>query len=149
MRLLEPWRSRLLWLSLGLNMFAAALLVTLVVWRPHGPDRPGQPGFDNLVQRISRNLDPADAAAFRDAMARERPWYELGRQKLDDARAAVAQSVGTEPYDPKATVAALAAMQEQMRDSGARFDESLAMAVGTLSPHGRTQLAESLRQHRP
>ena len=117
--------------------------------RPHGPDHPGPPGFDNLVQRISRNLDPADAEAFRDAMARERPWYELGRQKLDEARAAVAQSVGTEPYDPKATVAALAAMQEQMRDSGARFDESLAMAVGTLSPHGRTQLAESLRQHRP
>ena len=126
MRLLEPWRSRLLWLSLGLNMFAAALLVTLVVWRSQGPDHPGPPGFDNLV-----------------------PWYELGRQKLDEARAAVAQSVGTEPYHPKATVAALAAMQEQMRDSGARFDESLAMAVGTLSPHGRTQLAESLRQHRP
>ena len=148
MRLLEPWRSRLLWLSLGLNVFGAALLVTLVVWHPHGPDHAG-PGFDNLVQRISRNLDPADAEAFRDAMARERPWYELGRQKLDDARVAVAQSVGREPYDPKTTVAALAAMQEQMRDSGARFDESLAMAVGTLSPHGRTQLAESLRQHRP
>ena len=58
MRLLEPWRSRLLWLSLGLNVFAAALLVTLVVWHPHGPDHPGPPGFDTLVQRISRNLDP-------------------------------------------------------------------------------------------
>jgi uncharacterized membrane protein len=148
MRLLEPWRSRLLWLSLALNVFAAALIVTPHVWHRElgGPPRP--PSFDMLVKRIARGLDPADADAFQAAMAKERPWYEMGRKKLDEARDTVAATFGRTPYDPAAANAALQAMQDRMRESGTRFDQSLAMAIGTLSPEGRTHLATSLQQPR-
>ena len=148
-RLLEPWRSRLLWLSLGLNLFAAALVGAVVIMRPQHDGPPGPPGFDMLVQRIAHRLDPADAEAFRAAMAKERPWYDLGRRKVGEAREAVGRAVGREPYDPAATLAALQAMQEQMRESGSRFDESLALAVGTLSEGGRQRLAEIFRHGRP
>ena len=148
-RLLEPWRSRRLWLSRGLNLFAVAVIAASHVWQPRRIGPPGPPSFDVLVQRIAHGLEPGDAEAFRTAMAKEQPWYELGRQKLNEAREGVAQAVGKQPYDPVGTNAALQAMQERMRESGTRFDESLALAVGTLSPHGRTQLAESLRQRRP
>lgn len=148
-RLLEPWRSRLLWLSLGLNLFAVALVGTAVLMRPHHDGPSGPPGFDTLVQRIAHRLDPADAEAFRAAMAKEQPWYDLGRKKVDEAREAVSRAVGHEPYDAAATTAALQAMQEQMRESGTRFDESLALAVGMLSSGGRVRLAESFRHGRP
>ena len=147
-RLLEPWRSRLLWFSLGLNVFAIALIAAPFVWPHQGGGPPGPPGFDTLVQRIAHGLDPKDADSFRAAMARERPWYELGRQKLDEARDNVAESVRRTPYDPVATEAALQAMQERMHESAARFDESLSMAIGELSADGRTHLAEGLRQRR-
>lgn len=148
LRLLEPWRSRLLWLSLGLNVFAAALIVAPYVWHRPGSGPPGPPGFDMLVQRIARGLEPKDADSFRAAMARERPWYELGRKKLDEARDDVAETVGKTPYDPATTDAALKAMQDRMRESATRFDESLSMAIGELSLDGRAHLAEGLRQRR-
>ena len=148
-RLLEPWRSRLLWLSLGFNLFALPAILAPLVIGPHHAHPPGPPGFENLVQRIAERLDSGDAAAFKAAMGKEKPWYELGRQKVDEAREGVAQAVAHEPYDPAAASAALQAMQEQMRISGTRFDESLAMAVGMLTASGRARLAESLRQRRP
>jgi Spy/CpxP family protein refolding chaperone len=147
-RLLEPWRSRLLWLSLALNVFAAALIAAPhVLGHPSGGP-PGPPSFDNLVQRIARGLEPKDAEAFKAAMAKERPWYELGRQKLDEARDNVAATVARTPYDPAAANAALQAMQDRMREGAVRFDESLSAAVGAMSPEGRTHLAQSLRQRR-
>lgn len=147
-RLLEPWRSRLLWLSLGLNVFAAAALAAPHVWHrfPMGP--PGPPSFDMLVQRIARGLQTPDADIFKAAMAKEQPWYDMGRQKLDEARTNVADAFGRTPYDPARAAAALQAMQDRIRESGTRFDESLAMAVGSLSPEGRTRLSETLRQRR-
>ena len=151
-RLLEPWRTRVLWLSLGLNVFAAALIVTPHVWHGmhggHGGP-PGPPSFEMLVQRIARELDPADAARFRAAMAKEQPWYEMGRQRLADAKDDVAAAFGRTPYDPQAANAALGAMQDRLRESGQRFDDSLATAVGGLSPEGRTRLAASMKLHRP
>jgi uncharacterized membrane protein len=147
-RLLEPWRSRLLWLSLALNVFAAALIAAPLLWHrpPGGPPTP--PSFDTLVQRMARGLAPNDAEAFKAAMAKERPWYELGRQRLDEARDNVAEMVARTPYDPAATNAALQAMQDRMREGAVRFDESLSAAVGAMSPEGRTHLAQSLRQRR-
>ncbi len=142
-RLLEPWRTRLLWLSLGLNVFAVTLLAVPHL-RPGHP--PGPPHFDTLIERLARNLQEPDAARFRDSMARERPWWELGRQKLDEARQAVGRSVGHEPFDPAAVHAALQAMQQRVVEGATRFDDSLVMALGTLSPEGRARLAEFVRR---
>ena len=146
MRLLEPWRTRLLWLSLALNLFAGALIVA-----PHLMHRriPGPPGFDMIVNRMAQNLPQADADAFRAALAREQPWYDLGRNRLEDARRDVAAAVTRQPYDPQAVRAALLAMQNQLRDSALRFDDSIAMAVGQLSPEGREHLAKNFLRKRP
>ena len=142
-RLLEPWRTRLLWLSLALNLFAAALIAAPHLTPLH---EPGPPSFDRLVERMARDLPAPDAATFRDAMARERPWYELGRQQMTGARNELAQSVGHEPFDPATARTALQAMQEKMRESAARFDESLVTAFAQLSPEGRTQLSRGMRR---
>ncbi len=145
-RLLEPWRTRLLWLSLGLNVFAAALLAAPML---HPRPTPGPPSFNRAVARMSHDLPPDDAQVFREAMTREQPWYELGRQRLDEAREQVAKTVVQEPFDPAATQLALQGMQDRMREGAARFDESLVLALSRLSPEGRVRLAESLRRRRP
>lgn len=144
--LLEPWRTRVLWASLGLNLFAVGLFAA-----PHMWDRrlPGPPSFDTLVERMSRDLPAADATLFRAAMARERPWFDQGRERMQEARGAVATRVTAEPFDPAAMRTSLQAMQDRMRESSARFDESLVTAVGQLSPDARLKLAETLRQRRP
>lgn len=148
-RLLEPWRTRLLWLSLGANLFLAALVVVPHVW-PHGPaGPPGPPGFDRLVERMARNLPADDAAMFRAAMARERPWYDMSRERLEGARAEIGRQIGQQPFDPAATHAAMTAMQAQLREAGARFDDSLVLALGSLSPAGRRLLAENMTRRRP
>ena len=144
-RLLEPWRTRLLWASLAANVFALALFAAPAVMGRHTD---GPPGFDRFVGRLARGLPASDAAAFRDAMARERPWYDISRDRLDDARRAVAQQVGHEPFDQAATRAALIAMQDRLRESASRFDDSLVTALAGLSPDGRTAMAASLgRSH--
>jgi len=144
--LLEPWRTRVLWASLALNLFALPMLAVSHLWhgRPGGP-----PSFDMLVERMSDRLPSADGAHFRDAMAQERPWYDISRQDLAMKRDAVAQQVAQNPYDPAAVRAALVAMQAGLRDAAGRFDDSLVMAMGQMSPEGRVGLAETLRRRRP
>ena len=145
-RLLEPWRTRVLWASLGLNLFALPLLAGPYLWhaRPSGP-----PSFDMLVERMARGLPQADAERFRVSMARERPWYDIGRRDMEEKRNAVALAVAHEPYDAAAVRAALVAMQGGLREASGRFDDSLVLALGELSPAGRAELAQSLRRRRP
>ena len=148
-RLLEPWRTRLLWTSLCLNVFGVALLsVPLFLRPPHHPPA-GPPNFDGVVARMARDLAPEDAEVLRTEMGRERPWYEIGRERVDEQRDALATTVAREPFDQAATHAALQSMQDRMRESATRFDDSLVMAVAKLSPTGRVRLAETLRRRRP
>ena len=142
-RLLEPWRTRLLYLSLGINLFAMGLIAAPHVWHRR---MPGPPSFDMLVERMAHDLPDADAAAFRLAMARERPWYEQGRQRMLEARGAVAAKVAAEPFDAATTRASLQTMQDRIRESMARFDESLVDAVAQLSPEARVRLADTMRR---
>ena len=144
-RLLEPWRTRVLWVSLGLNLFAASMLAVPHLWR----GRPGSlASFDALVERMSGRLPAADGVRFRDTMARERPWFDASRQALATKREAVAHQVAQEPFDPAAVRAALVEMQTGLRESMGRFDDSLVMAMGQMSPEGRAGLAEALRRRR-
>ena len=145
-RLLEPWRTRVLWGSLGLNLFAASMLGVPHLWRGR---QGGPPSFDTLVERMSGRLPATDGVRFRDAMARERPWYDSSRQALAGRRDAVARQVEHEPYDAAAVRAALMEMQAGMREATGRFDDSLVMAMGQMSPEGRAGIAEALRRRRP
>lgn len=145
LRLLEPWRTRVLWLSLGLNLFAGAALCAPLVWhrRPPGP-----PGFDMIIDHMARHLPAPDAARFRDAMARERPWYDMDRQRLNEARLEAARIVGREPFDAPAVRGALHAMQDRLRESASRFDDSLVVALADLSPAARASMVENIRRGR-
>ena len=98
---------------------------------------------------MARDLAPEDAAVLRAEMGRERPWYEMGREQMDAHRDVLANTVAREPFDPAATHGALQAMQDRMRESATRFDDSLVMAMAKVSPAGRVRLAETLRRRRP
>ena len=141
MVLYEPWRTRLLWLSVAGNLFALALVGShLATSHPHGP-----PGLDGVVERMARGLPPADAAAFRTVLERERPWYEQARRRLAEARANLARSIAQNPYDEEAVRQSLHAMHAGLQETSGRFNDSLLMAIGALSPEGRARLAETSR----
>ena len=144
-RLLEPWRSRVLWLSLAANLFLAAL-----AGAPHLMPRrpPGPPGFDGLVERMARQMPDTDADTFRHAMDRERPWYDISRRSLEEARAQIGRSIGQDPFDPVATRTAMTDMQDRLRESSQRFDESLVAALASLSPQARTSLSLDMARRR-
>lgn len=145
-RLLEPWRTRLLWTSLGFNLFAAALITA-----PHLSHRhpPGPPDFDTIIARVARSLPPTDIGAFRAAMDRGRPDFDTGRIHLAEIRLQVARTLASPAFDPAAARIAFQAMRQQLRDGSERFDEHLIDALANVSPQGRAKLAETLSRGRP
>ena len=144
-RLLEPWRTRLLWASVALNLFAGVALAVPLVWRP-GPH--GSPGFDMIVDRMARGLPSEDARAFRAAMEKDRPGYDQSRGQLTAARTRAAEIMQRQPFDPAAARAALAAMRDELRDTMGQFDESLVAAMEEVSPAGRTKLVDTFQRGR-
>ena len=135
--LLEPWRTRLLWLSLGLNLFAAAALVAPHLWPPPPP---GPPSFSTC----SSTAWPRPPAPRRRRLPRRHgpgtTRYDIAANASTEARATSPARIATHPYDPAAAATALAAMQDRLRESSARFDDSLVASLGTLSPEGRARL---------
>lgn len=146
LRLLEPWRTRALWASLAVNLFAASLLAASH-FRHAAP--PGPPGFDTLVERLARPLPAPDQVRFRDAMARERPVLEAARSDIGSRRAVLADAIAADPFRTDAARAAFAAFQDALRRSSSTFDAALLGVLGDLSPAGRAALADSMRHRRP
>ena len=135
----EPWRTRLLWLSIAGNLFAVALIGShMATGRPAGPG-----GLEGVVERMAHDLPPADAEQFRTVLAHERPWYELARRNMDESREALSQAIAHQPYDEAAVRARMQEWQARWVETSSRFGESLLSAIGTLSPEGRTRLAEA------
>lgn len=139
MQLREPWRTRVLWLSLAGNLFALPLIgAHLVMRRPHGPT-----GLDGVVERMARALPDADAARFRAMLAQERPWYDLARRRMDESREQLSQAIAQQPYDEAAVRGRMQEWQARWTETTTRFGESLLAAITALSPEGRTRLAEA------
>lgn len=135
----EPWRTRLLFLSLAGNLFSVALIGSHVAMqRP-----PGSPDLDRVVDRMARSLPPADAAQLRAVLAQERPWYEQSRHGMEEARADLSRAIAQTPYDEPAVRARMQALQTRWVETSGRFGESLLMAIRTLSPEGRAKLANA------
>ena len=133
----EPWRTRVLWLSLAGNLFAGALIGGhLMVQPPRGP-----PGIEAAAERMARDLPPADATRFRAALDRERPWYDMARRRMAEARIDLARSIAETPYDEVVVRARLTTFQARWAETADRFGQSLLTAIGTLSPEGRAKLA--------
>jgi uncharacterized membrane protein len=141
----EPWRTRLLWLSVAGNLFSATLIGTHLA-----TDRgPGPPGLAGAAERMARDLPTADAARFRATLDRERPWYEIARRRMAEARADMARSIGQNPYDEAAVRERMLIFQARWAETSGRFGESLLTAIGTLSPEGRAKLAETAQASGP
>lgn len=135
----EPWRTRLLWLSIAGNLFAGALIgAHMATGRPVGSG-----GLEGVVERMARDLPPADAERFRAVLAHERPWYDLARRTMDDSREALSQAIAHQPYDEAAVRARMQEWQARWVETSSRFGESLLSAISSLSPEGRTRLAEA------
>lgn len=142
----EPWRTRVLWLSVAGNLFAGALIGGhIAMHRASGP-----PGLDGVVDRMANALPSEDAARFRALLAHERPWYDLARRNMDDAREELSNAIARQPYDEDAVRARMKAWQARWLETSGRFGDSLLTAIGSLSPEGRVRLARaSLRPDRP
>lgn len=135
----EPWRTRVLWLSIAGNLFSAALIgAHMAAGRPPGP-----PGLAGAAERMARDLPPADAARFRATLDRERPWYDMARRRMADARTDLSRSIAQNPYDEAAVRERMLVFQARWAETSARFGDSLLTAIGTLSPEGRAKLAET------
>ena len=140
----EPWRTRVLWLSVAGNLFAAALVgARLVVGSP------GPPGLAGAAERMARDLPPADAARFRAVLDRDKPWFDTARHRMADARADLARSIAQNPYDQNAVHERMEAYQARWAETSGRFGNSLLAAIGTLSPEGRAKLAETTQHSGP
>ncbi len=140
----EPWRTRVLWLSIAGNLFAATLVGAHLA-----AGSPGPPGLAGAAERMARDLPPADAVRFRATLDRERPWYDMARRRMAEARADLARSIAQNPYDKAVVHERMVAYQARWAETSGRFGESLLTAIGTLSPEGRTKLAETTKHSGP
>ncbi len=145
LRLREPWRTRVLWLSIAGNLFSATLIgAHLATGRPPGP-----PGLAGAAERMARDLPTADAARFRAALDHERPWYDTARHRMAEARADLSRSIAQNPYDEAAVRERILTFQARWAETSSRFGDSLLTAIGTLSPEGRARLAETAQRSGP
>ena len=134
--LIEPWRTRMLWLSVGTNLFLGALIGGhLLTARAH------RPGLDGAVDRLAQDLAPDDAVRFRQVLAAERPWYDQSHRLLDSARAELARSIAHDPWDEELVRQHMVAFQARWLESSSRFGDGMLVALGTLSPDGRSRIA--------
>ena len=141
----EPWRTRVLWLSIAGNLFSA----TLIGARLATDHASAPPGLAGAAERMARDLPTADAARFRATLDRERPWYDIARRRMAEARADLSRSIAQNPYDEAAVRERMLIFQARWAETSGRFGESLLTAIGTLSPEGRARLAETARTSGP
>jgi len=141
----EPWRTRVLWLSIAGNLFSA----TLIGAHMAAGHAPGPPGLAGAAERMARDLPPADAARFRAIMDRERPWYDMARRRMAEARVGLSRSIAQNPYDEAIVHERMLSFQARWAETSARFGDSLLTAISTLSPEGRAKLAETTQNSGP
>ncbi len=135
-------RGGLLWASLAANLFFAGLIGSHLLLHQGAPSR----GLDGFVGRLAASLSPPDAARFRGVLDRERPWYEQAHAAVDRARGRLADAIAHEPYNEDEVRQRLQDWRARWSEGSDRFGDSLLVAVRTLSPAGREQLAAALRQ---
>lgn len=145
MALREPWRTRVLWLSVAGNLFGAALIGAHLATR----EPRHVPGMAAAAERMARDLSPADAALFRASLERERPWWEMARRRMNEARLDLSTTIERQPYDETAVRAQLDQFNARWAETNGRFGESLLTAIATLSPEGRAKIADATRNSGP
>ena len=127
----------LLPLSLALNVFLGALIVTHFGpphFRPPPPPNPAE-----MADRMAESLSPADAQVLRQAFAKVAPPSALGDPGAFHTRLRAALEAPS--FDAEALRRDFAGMSE----AHAVFDEQMAAAIieaaAKMSPEGRRKLA--------
>ena len=142
--LFEPWRTRVLWSSVALNLFGGALIGGYFYVR----HPPGPPGFEGVVNRMARDLSNEDGLKFRAVLATEQPWYGQSRRALDEAREALSRSIAHAPFDEAEVRLRMQALQARWMESSTRFGDGVLAGLAQISPEGRVRLAETALQPR-
>ncbi|GAC1340113.1 MAG: hypothetical protein NVSMB18_09560 [Acetobacteraceae bacterium] len=143
MMLREPWRTRLLFMSVAGNLFALALIGANLMHRapygrPHGP-----PGAEAIIDRLARDLPHEDAERFRASMALGRAQFGLAHQRMEAARDTMALAIGRTPFDEAEVRKAMRDLQASWIAWSDSLGDSLVRTLPTLSPDGRGRLAEA------
>jgi uncharacterized membrane protein len=127
------WRWWLLVVSLLLNITLAGLLIGRLLTRDHPPPH-------DFVQRVTKNMSPADAQVMREAfktVEEFRAEDEQGRAQIERSRTILQQP----DFDAAAFAASLERASRGRSEFDRRFTSSLIEAAGKLSPAGRKTLA--------
>lgn len=129
---------------LGASLVLNLVLGALVLWRPRPPVQAAR-GFDRMVGRIEAALPPDDRPRFRDVLAAERDRYAAPLTAMRAASAEVDAVMRRTPYEPEALRAALQEWSVRMTAFNAAFGDTLADALGAVSPEGRAKIAAARR----
>lgn len=148
-----PARPDRFWLALALsavlNLFLLAVIAGhLLSHRVGSPGLAAGTPMAGAIARAEAELDPADAAAFRAALARERSRYAQSAAAVGTARHELARRIVAEPFDPHAVREALDTWRASWDRFMDDFSGPLIDALSSISPQGRRRLIEMRRQQR-
>jgi uncharacterized membrane protein len=129
---------------LGASLVLNLVLGALVLWRPKPPIQAAR-GFDRMLGRIEAALPPPDRPRFREVLATERDRYAGALATMRAASAEVDTVMRRTPYDPEALRAALHEWSMRTVAFNAAFGDTLADALGAVSPEGRAKIAAARR----
>lgn len=140
----RPSARTLLAAVLGASLALNLVLGGLLLWRPGQPNRAAR-GFDRMVGRIEAALPEPDRPRFREVLATERDRYAGQLTAMRAASAEVDAVMRRTPYDPEALRVALQEWSSRMTAFNAAFGDTLADALGAVSPEGRAKVAAARR----
>ncbi len=124
-------------LSLGLNLFLAAMLVAS--WRfPFAPPATAMP--DRFVERVAPDLPAADARRLRAAFEPQRARYAVLGDEYRAAGQKVRDLIQAERFDPEALRKATEAARAKRRQIGELTEETVLSILPDLSPAARLRL---------
>ncbi len=137
------WNRRrlILILSLGLNLVFLGIAAGAFL---HGPPKP--PPGGPALWHYGRSLpEPYRDELVRDLRDTRDDWREA-RDSLRGQRAALAEALVAQPFDPAAVVAVLDLERRLISDLTARGTALLMEQITRMSPEDRAAYAEALRQ---
>jgi uncharacterized membrane protein len=140
----SSWPLIALLLSIGLNLFLAALIGGHI-WQAHRAATTFGEPLARALAGAEASLPPRDAAAFRSVIKREAPQYAGALHQFALARRQLAEEIIAPQYDAAKVQQALATWQSAWNRFFAEFGPPLVEALGQVSPEGRRKLIAERR----
>lgn len=135
------WWGRLLWTSLGLNVFLLALILARVAHV--GRQEVAPPPHEAPISRIIAALPPEDAMRFRAVLVARRGAILPARAAVSAAQGRLAEAIRHRPFDSPAVTAALADWREKWQRFAMIFNSAVLAGLATLSDDGRARFADA------